>query len=172
MISAEQLSEEQKATIRGWVEQGAQLADLQKKLGEEFQENVTYMATRFLALDLGLEFKSEVEEEPEPAAEEPEVYEIPEDATAGGFDEEPAAEPLPMDPLGAEGGPVDVTLDTVGRPGAMVSGTVRFPDGQKATWLVDQMGRLSLDPDTAGYRPSEPDLMSFQKELQSQLERM
>lgn len=172
MINAEQLSEEQKTKIRQWVADGDQLADLQKKLGEEFGENVTYMDTRFLALDLELEFKSE---EPEaPVVEEPPVYEIPEDASLADYDESVGtlgggAEALAPPPAGS---PVQVTVDTVGRPGAMVSGSVTFADGERGSWMVDQAGRLSVDPDTPGYRPTEADLMSFQEALRKEMERM
>ena len=57
------------------------------------------------------------------------------------------------------------------RPGLMVSGRVTFPDGQGGGWYVDEMGRLGIDPDTAGYRPSEPDLVAFQQELQTVMDR-
>jgi len=64
MISAGNLSEQQVSVIRDWVAQGAQMADIQKRLKEEFGLNATYMDTRFIALDLNLEFvQDEVEDE-------------------------------------------------------------------------------------------------------------
>jgi hypothetical protein len=48
----------------------------------------------------------------------------------------------------------------------MISGKVTFSDGQKAEWYLDQMGRLGLNPDQVGYRPSEQDVLAFQVELQ------
>jgi hypothetical protein len=65
MFSASQLTEEQKETIYGWVAEGAQMSDVQKHLKEEFDLSVTYMDTRFLSLDLDLQFIKE--EEPEPS---------------------------------------------------------------------------------------------------------
>jgi hypothetical protein len=52
----------------------------------------------------------------------------------------------------------------------MVSGTVTFSDGMKALWLIDEMGRPSIDPDQPGYQPSEADLVSFQAELKGLLD--
>jgi hypothetical protein len=47
----------------------------------------------------------------------------------------------------------------------MFSGKVRFSDGENALWYVDETGRLGLDPDTTGYRPSQEDIIAFQAEL-------
>ena len=145
MFSVSDLSEDQIEAIRAWVADGAQMADVQKKLNEEFGFKVTYMDTRFLALDLELDFASQEEPESEPKH----------DATL--FEEKSAA------PAGV--GEVSVTLDQVARPGAMVSGTVTFSDGVKGIWLIDEMGRPSIDPDQPGYQPTESDLIAFQDKL-------
>jgi hypothetical protein len=62
---------------------------------------------------------------------------------------------------------VSVTVDQVTRAGAVVSGKVRFSDGQSAEWYLDQMGRMGLAPAQKGYRPSQEDVMAFQVELQN-----
>jgi hypothetical protein len=147
MFSASDLSEDQIEAIRGWVAEGAQMADVQKKLTEEFGFKVTYMDTRFLALDLELEFAKEEEKK----TEEP----VESSLVSGSETTE----------LPAGTGEVDATVDQVARPGAMVSGTVTFSDGMKGVWLIDEMGRPSIDPDQAGYQPSEDDLMAFQEKL-------
>ncbi len=154
MFSASQLSEEQKETIREWVAEGDQMADVQRRLKEDMDFSVTYMDTRFLSLDLDLQFIVE-EEEPEP-----------EQSAA----EEPLGDaPLPDEiaPMPAPGGAqsVRVSLDTIARPGAMVSGKVTFSDGENGLWMIDEAGRPSVDPDTAGYQPTQEDLMTFQTEL-------
>lgn len=123
------------------------MADVQKKLTEEFGFKVTYMDTRFLALDLELEFAKEEEKK----TEEP----VESSLVSGSETTE----------LPAGTGEVDATVDQVARPGAMVSGTVTFSDGMKGVWLIDEMGRPSIDPDQAGYQPSEDDLMAFQEKL-------
>ena len=48
----------------------------------------------------------------------------------------------------------------------MISGRTTFSDGQTAAWYLDQAGRLGLDATTAGYRPSQPDVIAFQTELE------
>ena len=116
--------------------------DIQRRVKEEFDISLTYMDTRFLVLDLGINLVEAVAEEPK-------------------VEEKPA--PIPT-------GKVSVTMDTLALPGALVSGKVEFSDGETAIWMLDQAGRPGLDPDTAGYRPSQPDIMEFQKQLRALLE--
>ena len=143
MFQTSQLSDDQKNAIRQWAEDGATMADIQKQMNEQWQIRVTYMDTRFLILDLGITLKPEVKEEPKK--------------------EEPV-----LDEAEAVGG-VQVTQDEIVIPGMMFSGKVRFSDGEKALWYVDNTGRLGLDPDTAGYRPVQEDILAFQNELKQML---
>jgi hypothetical protein len=110
---------------------------------EEFGISITYMDTRFLILDLGIELIEEPKEEPK--AEE-------------------KAAPIPT-------GTVTVTMDALTLPGALVSGKVTFSDGETAIWMLDQTGRPGLDPDTPGYRPAQEDIMEFQKQLRALIEK-
>ena len=64
-----------------------------------------------------------------------------------------------------------MAVDTVTRPGAVVSGKVTFSDGKSAEWYLDQYGRLGMLPGEKGYKPSQNDIMAFQTELQNQLAR-
>lgn len=157
MFSVSDLSEEQIEAIKGWVSEGAQMAEVQRRLQEDFGFKVTYMDTRFLSLDLELAFEVEEEE-----VQEVEILEEKVDSPIV-----PEEAPLPSAP-GAGG--VHASVDQVARPGAMVSGTVTFSDGMKAVWLIDEMGRPSIDPDQPGYQPTEADLMSFQSQLQTMLD--
>lgn len=135
------LTDEQKAAVLQWIQEGATPSDLQKRLKEEFQISMTYLETRLLADDLKLNFK-----EPERPAE-------------------PA--PLPAaEPENAAPGKVSVTIDQITRPGSMISGRATFSDGESAEWYLDQMGRLGLNPGTPGYRPSQQDVLEFQNELE------
>lgn len=154
MVSVSDLSSEQVEMVKKWVAEGAQMADLQKRLKDEFGFNVTYMDTRFLSLDLALNFQVDEEE-----SEGPNDIENPE-----------AQEEVDLGPSVQDEEAVTVTLDQVARPGAMVSGTVTFSDGMKALWLIDEMGRPSIDPDQPGYQPSEADLVRFQAELKGLLD--
>jgi hypothetical protein len=65
---------------------------------------------------------------------------------------------------------VSATLDQAARPGAMVSGTVTFSDGMNGVWMIDEQGRPSVDPDQAGYQPTEADLVAFQEKLRVMLD--
>jgi hypothetical protein len=93
----------------------------------------------------------------------------------------PTTEPAPTLPLEeveedqpgpAGSGNVSVSVDRVARPGALVSGSVTFSDGNSAQWYLDQMGRLGLVAKQQGYRPSQTDLVTFQSELQNQLSKL
>ena len=141
MFSASKLSEEQKSSLKQWAAEGASIADLQKRMKEDFDISITYMDARFLVLDLGIEIVETPKEEKKPAGEEI-----------------AAAAPVPT-------GSVTVDIDNIALPGAMISGKVTFSDGETGIWMLDQYGRPGLDTDTPGYRPSQEDIMEFQKQL-------
>lgn len=145
MFSTKQLSEEQIATIRLWALEGAQLSDIQLRMKEAFALSLTYMDTRFLALDLGLELEAKEKEAPKP-----EVVELPKS----------------LNPSGK----VSVTMDAIPLPGALVSGKVIFSDGEAGIWMLDQTGRPALDLENPHYSPSEDDIMEFQVQLRALIE--
>ena len=142
---------EQKREISRWVADGMGLSEIQKKINEDFGLVMTYMDVRFLVDDLDLTLVDEEEEVQ------------PDDSQA-----ENLGEPVPEDPVGGESS-VQVELDTVTPPGAMASGTVVFSDGETKKWTLDQFGRLALSGGSEGYKPSEEDVVEFQKELDSAL---
>jgi hypothetical protein len=150
------LDDMQKARVAMWIEEGAKLADIQKRLEAEFGIRISYMDARFLVDDLKLTPK-----DPEPAKTEASVL----DAGAKGV--APPADP--MMPTAAGG--VSVVLDQLMRPGSLVSGKVTFSDGKTAEWHLDQMGRLAIVAGETGYKPSAADVKAFQTELQKQLEK-
>ncbi len=119
------------------------MSDLQRQLKDDFGIAITYMETRLLVLDLGIEL-----------IEEPKQEEKKE--------EKPA--PVPT-------GSVSVTMDTLTLPGALVSGKVTFSDGETAVWMLDQTGRPALDPDTVGYRPAQEDILQFQTQLRDLIQK-
>jgi hypothetical protein len=144
------LNEEQKKQVSGWIAEGLKLSDIQKRLEKEFGLRLTYLETRLLIDELKLVPK-DVERPAQPK-------ELSAQAAKG------QKEPPPT-----EGG-VSVKVDSVTRPGAVVSGKVTFSDGNSADWYLDQMGRLGLVPGQQGYRPSPTDLQSFQEQLQQELQ--
>ncbi len=158
-----QLEQAQKEKVSAWIAEGRSLSEIQKLLDKELNIRLTYLEVRFLVDDLKLTPKDAVR----PEAPKP-IGTPPADKTAPG---QPAAPAAPAEePAGL--GAVSITVDTLARPGAVVSGSVTFSDGQKAKWYLDQMGRLGLAPEQQGYRPSQEDLQEFQMELQRELQNM
>jgi hypothetical protein len=143
MFSASKLTPDQVAALKQRAAEGATMSDLQKLLKEDFGIAITYMDTRFLVLDLGIELQETPKETPK---------------------EEAKPAPIPT-------GKVEVTMDSLTLPGALVSGKVTFSDGETAIWMLDQTGRPGLDPDTPGYRPSQEDIMEFQIQLRSLIQK-
>jgi hypothetical protein len=187
------LTPEQKKAVSAWVAAGASISDVQKRLRDEFKVSLTYIDTRFLIDDLGLDIKKAPPPKapsnadlgaakpagpatpppavgPGPRAQPGDAELVDEgDAYAAGEDE--FADDLPPEtPTGATG-PVTVEIDRLTRPGTVVSGTVKFSDGQSGKWALDQMGRLVFEGSTPGYRPSQADLQAFQRTLSAQLQR-
>ena len=147
---------------------------------EEFELTLTYLDTRFLLADLGLEVQQEEEETaPEESITEEQHH------SAKSNEEEPEAKPeeepedipedevsLPEDPEKEKGDQnekanVILTVDSLTQPQCVISGKVTFSDGKGASWYIDQLGRLGLNPDEEGYSPSEEDLEAFQVELRN-----
>jgi hypothetical protein len=149
-----ELSDSQKATITQWVQAGRSLADVQRSLREEFDISMTYLDVRFLVDDLDIPVVEEEADEPEDAA----------DAAA-------EAEPADAEIVEEGGdGSVFVDVDAIMRPGALVSGTVRFSDGVSLGWQLNAGGQLGLIPgDDPAYRPSAEDVQAFQSQLEEVL---
>ena len=61
MFSSKQLTAEQISEIKIWASEGAQLPEIQRRIREEMDHSPTYMDTRFLILDLGIELLIEKE---------------------------------------------------------------------------------------------------------------
>ncbi len=162
------LSDPQRQAVKEWLAAGASLSDVQQRLKSEFSLTLTYMDVRLLVLDIG----AEVKDKPEPAPAKAEAPEHPADTPEA---EDPYADDVEEQgapsPDGDAGSKVTLSLDRLVVPGAMFSGDVTFSDGVKARWLIDQMGRFGLDPETPGYRPTPADLQAFQIQLRLELKR-
>jgi hypothetical protein len=161
------LDDAQNKKVSAWIAEGLKLSEIQKRLNAECGLNLTYMEVRLVVDDLKL-----VPKDPPPKVER---LLAPPAAPAGGpaslaeeRQEKVADSPAPL----AGSGKVSVSVDTVARPGALVSGNVTFSDGQSAMWYLDQMGRLGLGPKQPGYKPSAADLQSFQQSLEAELSKI
>ena len=154
-----QLTDEQKQHVARWIAEGQKLADVQRRLADEFDVRLTYMEARFLIDDLQLTPQDPPEAAPKPAP-------------AAAAPAEPSVLAGPMDSPAPAGGKVVLKVDEIMKPGMLVSGTVTFSDGGKAAWHMDQMGRLGMNPEQPSYRPPEPDINEFQIALDKELTRL
>jgi len=157
------LTDEQKSQVAKWVAEGATLAAVQKRLASDFNVSLTYMDARFLLDDLNLTIK----DAPKPAAPAADLTKSAPPAAghaSGGA--------LPGDEAAGPGGKVRVSVDKIVRPGAALSGSVTFSDGQSAEWYMDQTGRLGLIPKVKGYQPKPADIQEFQIALQDEMARL
>ena len=114
------LAESQKKTVSEWVTEGKSIAEIQRLIQEDFSTSMTYMEVRFLIDDLDVAFKEAEEDKPEKADDEPEVVE----ATLHR---------------------VDVDIDAVTPPGALMSGRATFSDGVTLDWQLMSNGRAGAD---------------------------
>ena len=141
---------EQKVEIAQWVADGMGLSEVQKKINQEFGVVMTYMDVRFLVDDLDLTLVDKEEEKPK-------------------VEENDTSDAVTADEVDASTGGVSVEVDPVTPPGAMASGSVTFSDGQLKKWTLDQFGRLGLSGGDDEYKPSDEDVMEFQKQLEANL---
>jgi hypothetical protein len=163
------LDDAQKMKISAWINEGLKLADIQKRIGSEFGLNPTYMEVRLLVDDLKLTPK----DASPPAVPTKLAPESPvgNDTLPGGKVGKPGLNAGA--PEGARGaGGVSVAIDAVSRPGALVSGSVKFSDGQSGSWYLDQMGRLGVVPSQQGYKPAPADVQAFQEALERELTKL
>ncbi len=164
------LDDRQKKAVAGWIAEGLRLSEIQSRLNSEFGVSLTYMEVRLLVDDLKLLPKDPPPKVDKPLVAPPTQGKEPGPGTppaaAGALEGEAAASPA----LGT--GKVSVSVDLMARPGAMVSGSVTFSDGQTAVWYLDQMGRLGVAPHQQSYKPSAPDLQAFQQALESELSKL
>jgi len=159
------LDDAQKSKITGWINEGLKLSDIQKRIVSELGLTLTYMDVRLLVDDLKLTPK---DQQPLPVPPASPALAAPAGKPAEASPPKPGL--TPAEPAsGLIGSKVKVGVDTVARPGAMVSGSVAFSDGQRATWYMDQYGRLGVAAEQQGYKPSAADVQAFQSELEKEL---
>ena len=147
------LNDDQIATVKEWAAGGETLTGIQKRLKTECGITLTYLETRLLVGDLGIQL-DEWKPKPKPT---------PEEVVA------PTETPVEPDPTPAG---FSLTMDKITRPGALVSGRAHFSDGKQAGWWLDQQGRLGLDAGSPGYRPPAADIPIFQAALDRELRKI
>ena len=163
---ANTLDDAQRQKVKQWIDDGRKLSEIQKQLETDFGLRMTYLDVRLLVDDLKLMPKDQTPVTPKDLSK---PAPAPADAAAG--TEEDELPPVADEPA-APGGRVTVAVDALARPGAIVSGKVTFSDGNRASWYLDQTGRLGVSPDIQGYKPPQQDIIEFQTELQNELAKM
>ena len=159
------LNESQKQAVAAWVSDGMKLSDIQNRLVSEFGLRLTYMEVRFLVDDLKLKLTDpEPPKAPTPPPSPAQPAAVPPEGAIVPDEPEPADSPAP-----SGSGKVSVTVDQLTRPGALVSGKVKFSDGASADWYLDQTGRLGVVPQQQGYKPSALDVQEFQMALEREM---
>jgi hypothetical protein len=162
------LDDAQRSKVGEWIAQGMKLSDIQARMASELGLKMTYMDVRFLVDDLKLTPKDAETAKPVSHMLETAPAPPPEPRASSKVPPAPAAEPA----AAGLASTVSVQVDQLARPGAVVSGKVKFSDGNIAEWYFDQMGRLGLVPQKPGYRPPASDLQQFQSLLDSELSKM
>ncbi|MBR6471364.1 MAG: hypothetical protein IKS83_06175 [Victivallales bacterium] len=177
-------TQERDAFIMECLDGGMSLSELQNQLAERFDLHLTYMELRMLTADLQVNWSkqdakveaSRPKTKPAPAAATTQVPEAkdasPYNEGADDFPEE-GGNPEPSPAPSAEGdalrGATTVEVSKVVRPGAAVSGTVKFGSGASGEWYLDQFGRLGFIPDEGSGKPDQQDIQEFQTEIQKAL---
>ena len=109
------------------------------------------------------------EEDALPREEEYPPYPEEEDTTAAAQEATPGASATNAPASDALRGATTVEISKVVRPGASLSGTVKFGSGASGEWYVDAYGRLGFNPDEGSSNPDQQDIQEFQVELQKAL---
>ena len=157
------LTDQQKETVKKWVAEGKGVSEIQRLLSSEFGIDMMYIDVRFLIDDIGAQIPSSGENAADSAQEaSPVDAEGPQSGSAGENEAQ-------VENPGESSGGVRVTVSPIQRPGAVMSGDVVFSDGGMAEWVLDNSGRLGLNPATPGYTPPQSDLPEFQQKLREAL---
>jgi hypothetical protein len=139
---------ELKQCVATLLRQGQSLTEIQTLLRRDHATTLTFLDLRLLASEIedvnwG---KSTAQEAAEAeAADEPDVITEAAEVDTGTV----------------------VEVSKLARPGAALSGSVRFASGATADWVLDSYGRLALE--NAVGKPTPEDLRGFQEELQRKL---
>jgi hypothetical protein len=161
------LDDAQRSKVGEWIAQGMKLSDIQARMASELGLKMTYMDVRLLVDDLKLTPKDV--DVPKPVSSTLDTASaVPASPPQRASAASPPSQPATSGPAST----VSIQVDQLAKPGAVVSGKVKFSDGNMAEWYFDQMGRLGLVPQQPGYRPPASDLQQFQSLLDGELSKM
>ena len=151
-------NEERKPIVMRLLAEGRSLSEIQEYLIREKNDRLTYMDLRLLLSempDAKLPEKEPMKAPPMPTTPPPGA------AKGGKAGAVPAGGP----------GKLSISVDQTPQPGCVLSGYARFGSGAKAHWMLDDMGRLGLDPELGSAKPNATDMQEFTVELRRLLER-
>ena len=152
--------DEIKKFVADLLNEGVSLSDIQKRLQQEKEINITFLDLRLMASEMSsIDWSKQNKTEKTKNIPNDNSETINDETTNSFDDKEKDLAPL--------NGTTSVELSRLARPGALAHGSVTFISGIKADWILDEMGRLGLEK-TSG-TPTEEDLKGFQEELQKSL---
>ena len=154
--------EEIKNIVADMLSEGVSPSGIQKQLAEEKDIRITFLDLKLIISEIKNsaetldknDTKNRKNVIPPPAKED--------NSAEGHSEREQTVDAEIMD----EGATV-VEMEKLLKPGAALSGKVKFASGAKAEWSMDHYGRLSL-ANSSG-KPSPEDLKLFQAELQRKI---
>ncbi len=177
--------------IQKCLSEGMTLSQVQDQLMQQFGLHMTYMELRMLTAELQVDWdkqdaraaatrasilpnEAKAKAAPAPADVPEEKGALPGEEEYPPCPEEDAPHPDAADNTAAPAsdvlrGATTVEISKVVRPGASLSGTVKFGSGASGEWYVDAYGRLGFTPDEVSAKPDQQDIQEFQTELQKAL---
>jgi len=166
-----------KKIIAEQLAKGISLSDIHKLLYNEHKVRMTFMDMRLMASEIeSIDWsKSDADAEAKAApkvdnvevpGDDEEVFDEDEEMPEEEMDNAPSAdgEGSSEKDSGKLRGTTSVEVNKIARPGAVLSGSVKFGSGASAEWVLDQLGRIALT--NAKGKPDEEDIKEFQAELQ------
>ena len=167
--------QEIKAFIADGIAQGLSLSKIQDALTAK-GTHITYMELRLLASEIEVSQLEKLDKpKAKPAAPAASAEPAPVPGMEEGDDEELTPPEAPAALSAGEAAPETapaagktvVEVNPIAKPGFLVHGSVKFASGVTADWFLDQDYRLGLSNNSG--KPTENDIMEFQKELQKVL---
>lgn len=167
--------QEIKAFIADGIAQGLSLSKIQDALTAK-GTHITYMELRLLASEIEVSQLEKLDKpKAKPAAPAAPAEPAPAPGMEEGDDEELTPPEAPAALSAGEAAPETapaagktvVEVNPIAKPGFLVHGSVKFASGVTADWFLDQDYRLGLSNNSG--KPTETDIMEFQKELQKVL---
>jgi hypothetical protein len=161
---------ERKQIIAQLLKDGRNLSEIQEHLRKEKNDSITYMELRLLLSEMQAKLPDAPTKQFTPLKASPITAPTPPPAQPAPRGKGQPVASAPQKPGAIARGKTTVMIDEAPPPGAMVSGRVNFGSGAKAYWVLDETGRLALDPELGTGRPDPQDMTEFQNELRRLLE--